>query len=145
MFRKNFQVIAFLAFLFICTGFLFADECALEGIWEGTESGAVLSGNVKHRNKTTQETEYFSGLGIKFIFEKPQGHLFHGKKISENHTEEFVGVMSRDKKTIYFSDDDGYSIGTIIDPDTIEYIYLHSGKDSKAAAISTLKRVKGEK
>ncbi len=133
-----FMSLLILAILF--SGSVYADECVLQGTWVGTEGEAVINGEANHRNNKSEEVGYFSGLSIKFTFEKPKGSLFHGKKVSENHMEEFVGTLSRDKKTIYIADDDGYSIGDFIDSDTIELVYLRSGKDSKVAAILILKR-----
>lgn len=52
----------------------------------------------------------------------------------------FSGVIGPDMKTIYLSEyNDGLSFGQIIDPDTMEIIYLKTG-DYASAAIDTFTR-----
>ncbi len=121
------------------------DEFSPEGTWVTTESEAVTYGKIHHRKKDAAVTEFHKGadvIEVKFVFDKFQGHTFHGRKVSPHHVEHFVGVMCREKKTLYFADHDGYSLGIVKDNDTIEHIYLHAGGDSRAAVINTLKREK---
>lgn len=55
----------------------------------------------------------------------------------------FSGVIGPDMKTVYLTEytTTGFIIGQILDPDTMEFIYLESGEDA-SAAIDTFTREK---
>ncbi len=56
----------------------------------------------------------------------------------------FSGVIGSDMKSLYISEyNDGLIIGQILDPDTLEFIYLETGEDA-SAAIDTFRREKTE-
>ena len=60
------------------------------------------------------------------------------KKVSE----EILGVIKPDNKSIYMTDRDGYYVGTLLSPDQMETVYLEAGTELRVAAYAVYKRVK---
>lgn len=103
----------------------------LKGNWTGTSVGHAketgyddLSHYLYKLSITEQRDRVFNGT-ITFLTKEDNKVL--GDK-------GFSGVIGPDMKTIYLSEYDiGLDIGQVIDADTLEIIYLESGKGSTAA------------
>jgi hypothetical protein len=50
----------------------------------------------------------------------------------ENQSDDFVGVIAPDGRTVHWVDDDGQSVGTYTAPDTLEMCYVETGEDTEA-------------
>jgi hypothetical protein len=102
----------------------------LVGNWTGTSSGHEKVGGY----------EGFSDYQLLLSVTEQRDRVFNGtlsfKSISTNEIDEtvgFSGVIGPDMKSVYISEyDQGISIGLIISPDTLEIIYLETGKNAMA-------------
>jgi hypothetical protein len=68
-----------------------------------------------------------------FVITEQHGHVFTGYKnvktlYTDEHKEEFSGVISKDGKKLYIAEhNDGYAFADIIDANTIHLYYLEDG------------------
>jgi hypothetical protein len=112
---------------------------SLVGTWTGTCVGH------------DQKDGYFdaSEWSLELEVTEQKDRVFNGKitfiQKSDNKVlgdEGFSGVIGPDMKTIYLGEyDSGFSFGQLLDPDTLEFIYLDDGKNG-SAGIDTFTRVK---
>jgi hypothetical protein len=125
-----------LIFLFIFSAsWCFADSQIpnLVGKWEIKAEGGMLLRSDKAGEKTHWVANQTS-VTIDVDIYKQTGRVFFGKAKSKRATEEFIGVIGPDNKTLYFADSDGFLDGKIINKDEIEHVYRHvSPKDTVAA------------
>ena len=111
----------------------------LTGNWTGTCIGHEREGGY---NSTS---EWLLFLSITEQRDRTfNGTLSYQKKSEDKITgnEGFSGAIGPDMKALYLAEyGGGYSIGEIINPDTLEFIYLQSGEEG-SAAIDTFTREK---
>lgn len=135
MFKKFFSAILFM-FIF-GTGACFATETEipnLVGTWS-VQSEAALLTKTGEIGEWTHHKQEFSTLSAEVVITKQQGRVLYTTFSSKRATENMVGVIGWDNKTIYFVDQDGFTDATIVDKDKITCIYRHVGnKDSVVAA-----------
>ncbi len=112
----------------------------LKGRWVGT-SEAVVLGNAPHYSgdAASHSKPRLSAAEFTLTIEGQDGRRFWGTLVSQHHQEPIIGVIGFDGKTIRFQDTDGFYQAAIVDRDTIENIYSHTGS-SMIAAATRLKR-----
>lgn len=128
----------------ICITGVFADSATipdLKGNWTGTSVGHTKGGGyddlltyIYKLSIVEQKDRAFNGT-IAFV-----------NKSDEKYLGEFgfSGVIGPDMKSLYLAEyEDGLDFGQIIDSDTIEIIYMQSGKNA-AVAIETFTRDSSE-
>lgn len=113
----------------------------LIGKWEIKAEGGMLLRTDKPGEITHWEPSQTT-LAAEADIYKQTGRVFYGKFKSKRATEEFVGVIGPDNKTIYFSDSDGFLDGWIINNDKIEHIYRHTTPKDTVAAVGSWTRKK---
>ncbi|MFH0966771.1 MAG: hypothetical protein V1862_03695 [Methanobacteriota archaeon] len=120
--------------LLVGTGFSSAESQAIPdliGNWTGTYVGHEQEGGYGNLS------EWIILLAIMEQKERVfNGTISYQKKSDDNidGTHGFSGAVGPDLKSIYLAEySNGISIGQIIDPDTLEIIYLDSGKKGSVA------------
>lgn len=111
----------------------------LVGNWTGTYVGHEREGGYDSPPEwillltvTEQRERSFNGT---ISYQKKSEDTISG-------TEGFSGAIGSDLKSVYLGEyDSGIAIGQILDPDTIEFIYIDDGKNG-AAVIDTFTRDK---
>lgn len=111
----------------------------LKGTWQG-KSQSVAVGKLGHT--TDLKKPAFLSADFTLRIDAQEGRLVYGTKQSKKSTEQILGVISADGKSVYFADHDGYYMMTILAPDQLEAIYLEAGTKSRVASTTIYKRVK---
>ncbi len=104
----------------------------LKGRWLATSESIVL-GNALHHG-AGHDKPRLSAVEITLTIEGQDGRRFWGAVTSQAHREPLVGVIGFDCKTISAHDSDGALQGTIVDKDTVEVIYSHTGSSTVVTA-----------
>lgn len=104
----------------------------LKGRWVGT-SETIALGDARHHGPS-QTTPRLSSVEFTFVVEGQDGRRFWGTVSSPRDKEPLLGIIGFDGKTIVARDSDGSLQGSIVDRDTIEIIYSHSGTSVVVAA-----------
>lgn len=106
----------------------------LVGKWTG-KGEAALFGNLAHREST--EDHIFSSI-VTFTIEikEQQGSVFYGVRYSEKHSEDIVGYICMDNKSVFIADQDGYFQGTHMADGSLFLGYLEAGLESRVAAVA---------
>jgi hypothetical protein len=117
-----------------------AQPIDLKGIWTGT-SESIVRGSPPHHAAADGMAPRLDNIPFTFAITGQDGRRFWGTVSSPTGKEPITGVIGYDGKTIVAEDSDGLTHGTLVDPDTIELIYAHTGKSTVVAA-NRLKRQK---
>jgi hypothetical protein len=112
----------------------------LKGTWVGL-SESIVRGSPMHHAPAPSNAPELDNVLFTYTISGQDGRRFWGKVSSPRNTELVTGVIGLDGKTIVAEDSDGLMQGTIIDPDTIDIIYAHTGT-STVVAVNRLKRQK---
>lgn len=112
----------------------------LKGRWVGT-SESIVRGNALHHAAPGGNEPLRDNVEFTFAITGQDGRRFWGSVSSKAGKEPIIGLIALDGKTIVASDSDGILEGTIIDPDTIDLVYHHTGQ-SMVVAANRIKRQK---
>ena len=124
--KKLICVVPMLIATLFCVSVCMADSDIpnLVGSWTTkSEAGLLLKG--KEPGSKTHHKDAFNTLIAEAVITKQQGRIMHGTFKSAKATENFIGAIGLDNKTLYYADEDGFLEGKIIDKDTIEVVYRH--------------------
>jgi hypothetical protein len=109
------------------------------GTWKGT-SESVVWGAANHHHLPAQPTANsprFHKASFTLKVTKQNGRNFYGVFSSPGGSEVLLGVISR-SGSIYMADDDGYTTGTLIQPNQLEMCYLKSSLDARIASCALM-------
>ena len=96
----------------------------------------------KSPGKWTHFEKQVNELNAELVFTNQEGRLLWAKLTSPKHSEDSIGVIGFDNKSIYFVDQDGFIDAKLIDKDTLQYIYGHSGPANSVVAAGIMQRKK---
>ena len=125
------------------TGVCFAepDIPNLVGTWSVQAEGTVLpKGSVPW--ELTHYKGEFGAITASIIVNEQRGRIFHGTFRSLKATENIIGVIGWDNKSISIVDQDGFVDGMLVNNDTISYIYRHITPNDSVVAAGTCTRKK---
>lgn len=141
--KKSICVVSLLIATLFCVSVCLADSDIpnLVGTWVvKAEGGLQLKGN--EPGPKTHHTQPFSTLNAEAVITKQQGRIMHGTFKSHRATENFVGAIGLDNKTLYCSYELGLWEGKIIDNDTIQTVYRHATPTDSVVAVGVWTRKK---
>ncbi|MCX6779015.1 MAG: hypothetical protein NTU97_02180 [Candidatus Magasanikbacteria bacterium] len=141
--KRSICVVSLLIATLFCVSVCMADSDIpnLTGTWVvKTEGGLLLKG--KEPGPKTHHTQPFSSLNAEAVITKQQGRIMHGTFKSQRATENFVGAIGLDNKTLYGSYEQGFWEGKIIDKDTIQIAYRHVTPTDSVVAVGVWTRKK---
>src|SRR5215475_2602696 len=96
----------------------------LRGTWKGERVSIILgTGNPHHAAAPSAEPR-LNSVACTATIDKQDGRVFSGTFSSPRGSEKFVAAISRNN-TILVVDDDGYTVGTILAPNHMEWCYMH--------------------
>ena len=104
----------------------------LKGRWVGTNEAIVLGTPLHHGSGANQPR--LNTLEFTITIEGQDGRRFWGTAASQRDREPILGVIGFDGKTLVAQDSDGMIQGTLVDRDTMELIYHHTGSSIVVAA-----------
>ena len=110
----------------------------LIGKWKSENSEAIVYGKLEHREATTDHE--FTSMSFTIEIDEQKGRVFFGIRYSTRHSENIVGYIGLDNKTIYFTDHDGYFQGQVNNDGSLTIGYLEAGEESRIASIATYKK-----
>jgi hypothetical protein len=105
----------------------------LKGRWVGTNEAIMLGTPLHHGSDAN--TPRLNALEFTYTIEGQDGRRFWGTVASQRDREPILGVIGFDGKTIVAQDSDGTIQGTLVDRDTMELTYHHTGSSVVVAAI----------
>ncbi len=114
---------------------------SLLGKWTTESIGGMLLHAEKQSDGTHWEPEQ-KVLKGQIEFSTQDGPFVTGTYTSSRSSEKFIGMISRDGKSLHASDTDGIWDCTIVDNDTIELVYRHVKPTDSVVAIGVAKRQK---
>ncbi len=106
----------------------------LKGRWTGT-SESIVAGPAPHHGSAPDEKPMLANTAFTFVFTDQVGRRFWGTVTSKRHSERIMGVIGFDGTTIIAQDPDGLLQGTLVNPNTIDLIYSHTGSSTVVTAI----------
>lgn len=110
----------------------------LKGRWVGT-SESIVTGQAPHHAPARGNEPLLDNVEFTFAITGQDRRRFWGTVSSSQGQERITGVIGLDGKTIVAQDDDGLIQGALIDANTIDLIYSHTGRSTVVAA-TRLKR-----
>lgn len=141
--RKSLTALALMLAITTEAGIAVAQGVApidIEGRWVGL-SESIVRGSPMHHAPAPSNAPELDNVLFTYTISGQDGRRFWGKVSSPRNTELVTSIIELDGKTIVAEDSDGLMQGTIIDPDTIDIIYAHTGT-STVVAVNRLKRQK---
>lgn len=106
----------------------------LKGIWTGV-SESIFTGPAPHHGSAPGNEPMLANTAFTFDFTGQDGRRFWGTVTSKRHSERFLGVIGFDGKTFIAQDPDGLLQGTLVNANTIDLIYSHTGTSTVVTAI----------
>ncbi len=92
--------------------------------------------------KWTHHSKQMNALIAEAVFKKQDGRHLWGTFTSPKLSEDFMAVIGFDNKSIYFVDYDGFTDAVLVDKDTIQSVYRHSGPADSVISLGTWHRKK---
>jgi len=109
----------------------------LRGTWKGQSVSIILgTGNPHHAAPPSTEPR-LNSVAFTATIDKQDGRRFSGTFSSPRANDKFVAVISRNN-TILLVDDDGYTVGTILAPNRMEWCYMHQSQATRLASCTEL-------
>ena len=107
------------------------------GTWKGESHSIVLGGAHPHHPGAQANEPRFDSIAFTLTVDKQDGRRFSGTFSSPRGNELVIAVMSRNG-TIFVVDDDGYTVGTMLAPNRMEWCYMHRSSAVKVASCTEL-------
>jgi hypothetical protein len=104
----------------------------LKGRWVGTNE-AIVQGTPLHHGSDGDKPR-LNSLEFTMTIEGQVGRRFWGTAASQRDREPILGVIGFDGKSFVAQDTDGMIQGSLVDQDTMELIYHHTGSSIVVAA-----------
>jgi len=109
----------------------------LLGTWKGNSESIVLgAGNPHHAAQPTTEPR-LNSVHFTVTIDKQDGRRFSGTFSAPRTNEKTIGVVSR-SNTIIVVDDDGYTVGTVLAPNRMEWCYMRQSQADRVASCTEL-------
>ena len=130
-----------LALALSATGWAESEIPDLKGTWIIQASGhMVLKPGAPHPPEVGPG---FHELEIPLVIDKQDGFRFSGyKQVTKEFRKEVSGVIGFDNTTIYMTEENAITIGTLVSPEKMECIFLESGKCLSIASREIISRKK---
>ena len=106
----------------------------VKGTWIGTGEAVVLGNAPHHAPVPATDRPRLSQVEFTMNVEGQSGRRFWGTVASAGAQEPLIGVISFDGKTVYMRDSDGATEGVLVDRDTMDVVYGHSGTSMVVSA-----------
>ena len=109
----------------------------LRGTWKGQSESIILgTGNPHHAAPPSTEPR-LNSVAFTVTIDKQDGRVFSGTFSSPRSDEKFVAAVSRNN-TILVVDDDGYTVGTVLAPNRMEWCYMHRSQTTRMVSCTEL-------
>ena len=109
----------------------------LRGTWKGESESIILGTGNPHHAATPSAEPRLNSVAFTVTIDKQDGRRFAGTFSSPRASEKFVAAISRNN-TILVVDDDGYTVGTILAPNRMEWCYMHRSQTTRMVSCTEL-------
>jgi hypothetical protein len=109
----------------------------LRGAWKGESESIILGGGNPHHPPGAADEPQLRSVPFTLTIDKQDGRRFSGTFSSARSSEKVIGVISRNG-TIFLADDEGYTHGTMLAPNRMEWCYLHVSSAARVASCTEL-------
>jgi hypothetical protein len=109
----------------------------LRGTWKGESESIVYGGGNPHHRGAKQKEAELRSVPFTLVVDRQDGRRFSGTFSSPRGTDKVVAVITRNG-TILVADDDGYTIGTVLAANRMEFCYLRSSPNARIASCTEL-------
>ena len=109
----------------------------LRGTWKGNSESIILGAGNPHHAAAPSDQPRLNSVAFTATIDKQDGRRFSGTFSSPRGNDKFVAVISRNN-TILLVDDDGYTLGTILGPNRMEWCYMHLSQATRVASCTEL-------
>jgi hypothetical protein len=130
---RNRQCIAALAMLIATPSVAQTQIPDLRGTWKGESESIVAQGGNPHHPGSPQSGVRLASTSFTLTIDHQDGRRFSGTFASARSTESIIGVISR-SGTVLSVDSDGYTFGTVLAPDRLEFCYLQLAPKGRVAS-----------
>ena len=109
----------------------------LRGTWKGQSESIILGAGNPHHAAPPSTEPRLNSVAFTATIDKQDGRVFSGTFSSPRGDEKFVAAISRNN-TILVVDDDGYTVGTILAPNRMEWCYMHRSQTTRMVSCTEL-------
>ena len=109
----------------------------LRGTWKGQSESIIFGTGNPHHAATPSAEPRLNSVAFTVTIDKQDGRVFAGTFSSPRGDEKFVAAISRNN-TILVVDDDGYTVGTILAPNRMEWCYMHRSETTRMVSCTEL-------
>ena len=109
----------------------------LRGTWKGQSESIILGAGNPHHAATPSAEPRLNSVAFTATIDKQDGRVFSGTFSSPRSDEKFAAAVSRNN-TILVVDDDGYTVGTILAPNRMEWCYMHRSQTTRMVSCTEL-------
>jgi hypothetical protein len=109
----------------------------LRGTWKGESESIILGAGNPHHAAPSSAEPRLNSVPFTATIDKQDGRRFSGTFSSPRGNDKFIAVISRNN-TILLVDDDGYTVGTILAPNRMEWCYMHLSQATRLASCTEL-------
>jgi hypothetical protein len=105
----------------------------LRGNWKGESESIVLGAGNPHHPAASADEPQLRSVSFSLTIDKQEGRRFSGTFSSARSSEKVIGVISR-SGAIFVADDEGYTHGTMLAANRMEWCYLHVSSAARIAS-----------
>ncbi len=109
----------------------------LRGTWKGDSESIVTGGGNPHHAAPSSAVPRLDSIAFTLTVDKQDGRRFSGTFSSARGNDPLIGVISRNG-TILVVDDDGYTVGTVLAPNRVEFCYMMLSPATRIASCTEL-------
>jgi hypothetical protein len=109
----------------------------VRGTWKGESESIILGAGNPHHAAPPSTEPRLNSVAFTVTIDKQDGRRFAGTFSSPRGDEKFVAAISRNN-TILVVDDDGYTVGTILAPNRMEWCYMHRSQTTRMVSCTEL-------
>jgi hypothetical protein len=111
----------------------------LRGTWKGDSESIITGGGNPHHAAPQSAPPRLNTVAFTLKVDKQDGRRFSGTFSSARGNDPIIGVISRGG-TIFVVDDDGYTVGTVLAPNRVEFCYMMLSPATRIASCTELTR-----
>jgi len=109
----------------------------VRGTWKGESESIILGAGNPHHAAPPSTEPRLNSVAFTVTIDKQDGRRFAGTFSSPRGDEKFVAAISRNN-TILVVDDDGYTVGSILAPNRMEWCYMHRSQTTRMVSCTEL-------
>ena len=111
----------------------------LRGTWKGESETIILGSGNSHHDASSPAKPRLNSVAFTMTIDKQDGRRFSGTFSSARHSKTLIGVITHAGNMLVV-DADGYTFGTLLGPDRLEFCYLQIATFGRVASCTEMTR-----